>query len=95
MPQKQEEKCEANSRSQRQQIAAKILWPQLAHEKQRHPGDAGYYGREIAHAKLFFIEDRFKYQHVNGRRVLQKNRVGGRRQLGSQHEEQKQRRVQN
>src|SRR5882724_5190144 len=95
MSQQQKEERETRTGSEREQIAGDILWPQLAHKKQRHAGDARGDGDEVTRAKLLFVKERLENQNVNGGRVLKKDCVGGGRQFGGEHEKNQQRRVEN
>ena len=50
---------------------------QLANEEKRHADDAGDHRDQIALAKLFLVKQRFKNEHVQRGRVLQKDRICG------------------
>ena len=86
MTQQQKEERKANARRQRQQIAVDVLRAQVANKKERHAGHAGGNGYEVTRPKLLFVEQRLENQHVNRRRILQKDRIGGSRQLRGKNE---------
>src|SRR5215471_21655345 len=93
MAQQQEEEREANSGSQREQIAVDVLRPQFAHKEQRHADETGRDSYEIAAAKLLSVEQRLEHQDINRCGVLQKNGVGRSGQFGRQDKEDQQRGV--
>jgi hypothetical protein len=75
------------------QIPLHILRPELADEEERHPDDAAGDNKKIAPAILLFVEERLGQEDIDGRGVLQKDRVGGARQHRRAHEEVEQRGV--
>ena len=78
---KQYIKSEAETRSERSQIAGDILRAKLAYEEERHSCYAGQNSEEVCATKLLFVEQRFKNEHVDGRCVLKKDCVRGCRQF--------------
>jgi hypothetical protein len=93
MTQQKEVTREAKPGCQCEQIARNVLRPQLADKEQRHADDAGHDNNQIALSKLFFVNQRLEYQKVNGRRVLQEDRICRRRFFCGQHEKKEQGRI--
>lgn len=91
--QQQEEDREARARTERREIPFHVLRPELADEKKRHPHDAESDRDEIRRAIFFLEEERLREQDVDGRGVLQKDRVGGGRHQRRADEEIQERRV--
>lgn len=74
-------------------VALVIADRQVADEEQAHAGEAEDHCDEIFEVEFFADHERREYQDVNGRGVLEKDRVGGGGVFGRPDEQEQQRRV--